>query len=493
MLIVLLVIGCNPVAMGQFAAAPSRHYLDSSVIDLEQLEQKYQVRRPTLAPDTRNDLEPPPIIKNAAPAPESLSKSSKEKGIESQSSVGVFREKALPWAELTTATSGYTTISIAELQQLAARHNPTLALLRQQVRAAQGDWVQVGLKPNPTLAYEAEEIGDGGRAGKHGLALEQEFVRGGKRRLDRSAASWEKEIACRRLQLRCISIENDVRARAYEVLAAQRNVAINRKLTEIVRQSVQAAEQLGKAGEVSKIDLLQIRAKANEAQASLVAAVNTERLSWKKLAIMIGLKDLQPHQITDPLDCFCPLDAGSAWMKITQSSPQIATAQARIQQARCQLEREKAERIPDITISGGIHYDAGERQAIGSFGMGLPLKIYDRNQGNIQKAQAELAAAYRELDRQVLLLNENFSERYSTLETAQKQIALYKERILPDVQEALELGLQGYRSGEYGYMDILSAQQLYLESQTQYIQALKDYALACVYLDGLLAEGGLDE
>lgn len=469
----------TPDAFAESPSIPSQHYLDDdTMLNLDDLEKKYKVYRPALAPKEGIPL------KNMAPDPQNVP-------IDRASPSS--RQNSMPWDALPASNHYISSISVSDLQQLATQHNPTLKILRQQIRAAHGEFVQAGLKPNPTLAYESEEIGDGGKAGKHGFVLEQELITGGKRKLDRAAASWETEQTRRRCELQCHAIQNDVRARAYELLAAQRIVEINRKLTDIARQSVSAAENLGRAGEVSRIDLLQIRAKANEAQASLVAAVNEESLAWKKLAVMVGMKDLEPHFITDSLECPCPINRDAAWQTVLQCSPQLAVLQAKIQQAQCNLARERAERMPDITVGGGIAYDYGERQTLGSFSVAVPLQIYDRNKGNIQKAHAELAAAHQELNRKKLELYENFSDRYASLNSAQQQIRLYKERIIPDVQEALELSLQGYKNGEYGYMDVLSAQQLFLESQTQYIQALKEHALCCAYLDGFLAEGGLSE
>lgn len=382
---------------------------------------------------------------------------------------------------------------VAALQCLASNHNPTLRQLKHQIDAAYGNMVQAGLRPNPTLALDAEEIGDGGKAGKQGLTLEQEFLTGGKRRLDRRVATWEKDLLRQQRALQDHSIQNDVRARAYEVLAAQKIVRINERLVEIGRESVQAAEELGKAGEVSKIDLLQMRAKANESLAALNTSRVNESLAWKRLAAMIGLPGLEARRIADSLEQVQPAcDRETAWYRIRECSPRLAVARLEIQKARTSLARENAGRLPDLTIGGGVHYDYGERQTLGSFGVGLPLRIYDRNQGNIKRARGELAAACRELDRQVLLLYEKYAEVDAALESAREQVRLYKEQILPDVQKSLELSLQGYRQGEYGYIELLSAQQLYLETQTQYVESLKNHAVACVYLDGFLASGGLE-
>ncbi len=385
-------------------------------------------------------------------------------------------------------------ISIAELQAIAEQCNPTLRLLRGKLGAAKGDWVQAGLKPNPTVGYSAEEIGDAGTAGKQGIVVEQEITTGGKRKLDRSVAGWEVNAAKHRLNMQYQAIQNDVRARAYELLAAQKTVRIDQTLEELSRRSALIAEKLGLAGEVSKIDLLQIRAKANEAAAALKTAKNDELLAWKRLSTMIGRPDMPPQAVSDRLEAVHPeIDADAAWCTLQGRSPQLAIAQAEIQRCRAALARQHAGKKPDITVSGGLHYDFAEKQTLGNVGVGVPLQIFDRNQGNIMKAQAELAAAQREWERQSLVLYEQFMEIYTTIQSRHEQVVQYREKILPDVRTALNLSMKGYEQREYSYMDVLNAQRLYLEAETQYVKALKEYAIACVYLDGCLAVGGLEE
>ena len=382
---------------------------------------------------------------------------------------------------------------IAELLALAEMNNPTLKLLKQRITAAKGQWIQAGVKANPVLAYEAEEIGDGGKAGKHGFVVEQEITTNGKRKWDRSIAAWEHDETRRRWELQCYSIRNDVRSRAYEVLAAQKTVEIRSRLAEIGTKSVQAAVELGKAGEVSKIDLLQIRAKANESQAALKAAKSAEQIVWKKLVCMVGMPELSPTTIADSLEAVdVTLDREAAWAMLVECGPQFRIAEAKVRQAQAELARQQAETVPDISVSGGVYYDYGERQTLASFGVGVPLRVFDKNRGNIMKARADLIAAHRELDRLKLALYEEFSEIYATLESSREQAEIYRNQILPDVQESLELSLNGYRQGEYNYMDVLSAQQLYLETQTQYIEVLKNRAVMGVFLEGYLAKGGLE-
>ena len=78
-------------------------------------------------------------------------------------------------------------------------------------------------------------------------------------------------------------------------------------------------------------------------------------------------------------------------------SPQLAGAQAGVARAQAALSRECAGRNPNVELQAGVQYDNATRDTIAGVQVGVPLPIYNRNQGNIRKAQAELAAAQQEV------------------------------------------------------------------------------------------------
>src|SRR5947207_6075393 len=74
-----------------------------------------------------------------------------------------------------------TPLTLADLEQMAVRGNPTLAQAAAQVEAAHGRAVQAGLCPNPTVGYQAELIGVMGTAGEmQGVFIDQTIVTAGK-------------------------------------------------------------------------------------------------------------------------------------------------------------------------------------------------------------------------------------------------------------------------------------------------------------------------
>lgn len=66
------------------------------------------------------------------------------------------------------------TLTLAALEDMALRNNPTLVQARAQIEAARGRARQAGLLPNPLIGYTAEEVSGGPiiRGGEHGFFLE---------------------------------------------------------------------------------------------------------------------------------------------------------------------------------------------------------------------------------------------------------------------------------------------------------------------------------
>ena len=82
-------------------------------------------------------------------------------------------------------------LTLNDLEYMALGSNPSLARAQAAVAAARGYWVQVGLPNNPLVGYLGAQLGSGGLAEQHAAMFEQEFITGGKRRLNRAEAEHE--------------------------------------------------------------------------------------------------------------------------------------------------------------------------------------------------------------------------------------------------------------------------------------------------------------
>jgi cobalt-zinc-cadmium efflux system outer membrane protein len=73
-----------------------------------------------------------------------------------------------------------------------------------------------------------------------------------------------------------------------------------------------------------------------------------------------------------------------------------------------------------------------------------------------------------------------------------KQARRFQETILPDAEESLSLTEAGFRAGEVGFLQLLTARQTYIEAQLTYIESLTELHKVNAEIEGFQLTGGLN-
>lgn len=401
------------------------------------------------------------------------------------------RESSPPAEPQGVATEGMT---LADLEAIALAHHPTLRQAAARVRAARGGWLQAGLPPNPVVGYQASEIGNDARGGQQGAYLAQEFVTGGKLRLNRAAATQEIRQAEAALVAQRYRVLNDVRIAYYEVLAAQRTEELSQELVRIGEDGVRTADRLLKALQGSRIDLLQAKVEADSAKILLENARNRHAAAWRGLAAVAGAPGLAPFSLAGDLEeGWREHSWEEALGRLLSQSPELAAARAGVNRARWALSRARAEPIPNLFVETGVQHDNASHFDIANVQIGIPLPIFNRNEGSIRRAAAELAAARSGVSRIELDLQNRLRVAFERYANARQQARKYSEDILPNAQASLDLVAAAYRQGEFSFLTLLTAQRTFFETNLAYVAALGELWESSVTIEGLLLTGSLEE
>ncbi len=383
-------------------------------------------------------------------------------------------------------------MELAEFEEIARRYNPTLAQAAARIQAARAEWVQAGLYPNPHVGYEAHEMNDEGQAGQQGAAFGQEFVTAGKLRRNRDVAAHALQQAEYAWAAQNGRVLNDVRQAFYEVLVAQRTVELTGRLVGVGQEGVRAAEELFRAQEVSRVDVLQARIEADSAHILAEKARNRRRAAWRNLAVVVGVADMQPVPLSGEIqNGLARLTWEESLGRVLGNSPVLAETRAGVARAEARVERELAERIPNLDLQAGVLYDNATRDTIAEVAVGVALPLFNRNQGNIRKAQMELVTARGEVRRVALELQQRLAMVFERYENARWQAEKYAREILPNAQTSLELVTVGYRQGEFGYVTLLTAQRTFFRVNLAYVETLRELRLATVSIEGDLLDDSL--
>lgn len=383
-------------------------------------------------------------------------------------------------------------MTLAEVEQMAIGSNPSLAQAAARVEAARGRQVQVGLYPNPVAGYIGSEIGNEGRAGQQGGFVNQEIVTAGKLRLNRAVVGQEIEQANWAYQSQRLRVLTDVRRFFYEVLVAQQTVELTEQLVRIGEQGVKSTEELLRAKEVARNDVLQAKIEADSARVLLERARNRHLAAWRSLAAVMGACDMPPRPLVGNVqEGLGQVTWEESLSRLWENSPQLAGARAGVARAQAALARECAGRVPNLDLQTSVQHDNATGDTFASVQVGAPLPVFNRNQGNIRRAQADLMAAQHDVKRTELELQQRLAVAFEQYTNARFQVEKYSKDILPNAQASLKLTTAGYQQGEFGYLSLLTAQRTFFQTNVTYLETLRDLRAAVALLEGNLLSDSL--
>ena len=388
-------------------------------------------------------------------------------------------------------------LGLDDLEQIALQRNPTLAQAAARIEMSKGKALQAGLYPNPTIGYQGEQIGSRGTAGEfQGGFIQQEIVTAGKLRLSRAKYKQEAcqaEIQAMAQQLRVV---NGIRIAFYEILAVQRSIENHRTLLKNAVSAVKTTEELINVGQANQPDLLQAEIEANRAKVALGTAENRYKRAWEHLATMLGAPEMAPTQLAGKLEPEGPkLEWEASLGKLMQESPELQFVQAEVVRDQISLKREKVEPIPNVNVRLGLGRDTqpGEKGTVGSVQVGIRLPIFNRNQGTIRQAEAELARAHSEITRVELVLRRRLADAFTKYDNSLKSVEDYQKNTLPKARQAYELYQDYFKKRRATWPQVLVAERNYFGYTEEYINALIDLRRAEVEINGLLLTNGLDQ
>lgn len=385
-------------------------------------------------------------------------------------------------------------LGLPELEAMALSSNPSIARAAALVQAARGNWTQVGLKPNPTVGYEGQQLGSGGLAEQHGIFVEQEIVRGGKLRLNREVAAQEVARADRNLAAQQQRVLTDVRIAFYDVLVAQEQERIAAELLGIGEESISVATELFRAQEAARTDILQAQIEAENARIFSINSRNRRAAAWQSLASVVGEPKLPLQTLQGDAASDLPrFDFPGTLERLLNGSPEIASAIATVESNRWALERARVEATPNVTVQGMINVVdngiGGKPDANVVFG--VPLPLWDKNQGGIVQAQGRVAAAERAVEQLELDLQNRLGPVFERYSNASNQVRRYQEVILPAAQESLQLTRRSYQAGEVGFVSLLTAQRTFSQTRLAYLESLRELRTSAAQLEGYLLRDSL--
>lgn len=380
-------------------------------------------------------------------------------------------------------------LTLAEALSLADTANPTVRAKEFEVQAVGANEVTAGLRPNPTANFLAEQFGSGSVAvTQYTFSVGQPIELGGKRqrRIDSAKA------ATKVTGLELVDLKRQL---VFQVKKSFTDILIAREALALAGQNLAALDEIERVqrfraerGDISGLDLIRIEVERFAFERDSADA--RQALDAAKIALRTAIGQ---ERVAEQFDVSGELvfpeiskSKSELYRMALDSRPDLRAAEAAREKARADINLAKANAWWDVTPQ--VEYQRiGPDNTIG-FGFSLPIKLFDRNQGEITRTQADAKRA--EASREALLAQvlAEVDTAFVTVTTERGKVVLLRDTYLPKIRQARETIEFAYRRGGVSLLDFLDAQRTYREKSLEYLRSLGSYSAAVYMLEA--AVGG---
>jgi len=355
---------------------------------------------------------------------------------------------------------------------LAFSSNPSLRSATRAIGIADGAVVQARTLPNPSLSISTEGTNRNTRT--ETAQLSQVFELGGKRSARIAVAQQERSIALGQVAARRADLRADVITAYMDALTAQERVTLAQASVDLAHKSTDATSRRVAAGKVSPVEQTRSTVAEAAAQLELNQANADLALAKRRLTGLWGATIPLAQDLQEPQAEFVQLPQWEELQARLANAPQLRVAQSVVAGREAQVTLERAQRIPDITLSLGSQREREVGRTQGVVGISVPIPLFNRNQGNLLSALRRADQARDDLEVERLGLNQALADAYQRAEVASTQVESLRVRIVPAAQSAYDAAVTGFELGKFAFTDVLDAQRTLFQSRTQYLRALAD-------------------
>ena len=396
--------------------------------------------------------------------------------------------------KLANAQSGYTWEQIKSKFETA---NPTLQADQINVQEMKAQEITAYLRPNPQLTLSA----DGTQIAPHegiwkplsGTAplssVSYLHERDHKRELRLQSAQEGTQIASSQHQDLERNLLFSLRSQFVQTLQAKAVLELAHQELDYYDHLIDISRARYSKGDIAQIDLDRIELQRVQYESDLqTAEVN---LRTAKIQLLILLDDRTPVEQFDvigPFDFLDQLQPLDAFRQIAlDTRPDLKAALESVQQANTNHKLAIANGSTDPTLGAWYTYNPSfsnpyANQTLG-VSVSIPLRIFDRNQGEKARTQLDIGRNQRLTDAVHAQVFGDVDSAYTQIDSNLILLRPYKTKYLIQATRVRDTVTYAYQRGGASLLDLLNAQTDYRNVQLAYLQLIGSYLTAASQLN----------
>ncbi len=381
------------------------------------------------------------------------------------------------------------------LQQVVDRarlHNPTLLAAAENLRAVRAQEIQAGVRANPYLGIAGSNVNQGESANNpffYSAQVSRLFERGNKReyRLENARATTAQTEA--QLQDTTRQTELAVRQAFTTMLVAKEALELSRAQLADFRHEVEIANDRYQAGDLGKLDFERLDLQLGSFEADEQnAEISVEQSSTQLQALMGVPVSSGDFDITGPIVPPPLTQTREAILaEALQRRPDLRAAQSAVVAADAAAKLAIANGTADPTVEA--EYDRNGPDNSAGFNVNIPIRIFDRNQGNKETTRLQSNAARLSEQATRNQIASDVNQAWSGYTHARVLSQRFGDHYLDESADVLSIARFAFDHGGIALIDYLDALR---DARTSTSDALNAYSQTWMAIHQLSAAVGVD-
>jgi outer membrane protein, heavy metal efflux system len=374
------------------------------------------------------------------------------------------------------STPAYVPITMQQAVELARAKNPTLLSAQQNLLSVKAQEIQAGVRQNPNLIATGSDVTQNAQAANpyyYSVGVSRLFERGEKRR-------WRLDIA------RSTTVQTDAQYHAQEqqtILAVRQaftNFVIAKAAKKLAddnlndfKHELDIGQERLKAGDLARLDFERLDLQLAQFESDESNAVTNAQQASVQLQVLLGYD--KPRQDFDIVgDVVPPVVSGTMQdleQKALVARPDYHAAHLGVAVADANVKLAYANGTADPTLEAD--YDRNGNDNSAAFSLSIPLRLFDRNQGNKETSKyVAQASRFTELAARNQVIGD-VDQAWIGYANAKVLSDRYNGHYLDEAKDVLDISRFSYEHGGLALIDYLDALR---QSRSVTSDALNAYA-----------------
>jgi cobalt-zinc-cadmium efflux system outer membrane protein len=371
-------------------------------------------------------------------------------------------------------------------------NNPTLLAGELNISELQAQEITAHLRPNPNLALLTDQIAPFSAGQPHGpfayllpsATVSYLHERAHKRELRTESA--QKGTAVGRSQQKDLErgLLFNLRSAFVQTLQAKAVLKVSTENLEYYDHVLKISHDRFEAGDIAQIDLDRLELQRVQYESDVqTAEVNLRTAKIQMLMLLNERTPIEQFDLEGVFDFTDQIDSLESYrLTALDNRPDLKAAIQSVDKAQTDYKLAVANGSTDPTFS----FDVGRNPPIDfyfGFDMSIPLRVFDRNQGEKLRTKLDITRQERLKDAAEAQVFSDVDTAYATLNSNLTLLRPYKQKYLAQAVRVRETILFSYQHGGASLLDFINAENEYRAVELSYVNLVGSYLTSAAQLN----------